>query len=135
MIMTAPDSPAAKRGIDLLDEAIARIEADPARWDQEAWRCKSGCCLAGHIAEAAGGTWAYAPGRRRSHYMVAEPGDRRQDVVTGTDGRQIIAVAARAERLTGFRFIGDEDLFAASHTLAGLRRLAAAVRAGPGTAL
>lgn len=51
-------SPALEWNLDLLDEAIARIEANPDEWRQGVWRCGSGCCLAGHVALAAGATWA-----------------------------------------------------------------------------
>lgn len=42
----------------LLDAGIARIEENPEEWAQEAWRCRTGMCYAGHVVFAAGGTWA-----------------------------------------------------------------------------
>jgi hypothetical protein len=56
--VSPPPSPALEWNLSLLDEAIARIEADPEHWKQTVWRCGSGCCLAGHVALAAGAQWA-----------------------------------------------------------------------------
>jgi hypothetical protein len=44
--------------LNLLDAALARIDADPDSWNQGAWRCETGMCLAGHVAHAAGAAWA-----------------------------------------------------------------------------
>jgi hypothetical protein len=44
--------------IQLLDGALARIDANPTSWDQQEWRCGTYKCLAGHAADQAGAVWA-----------------------------------------------------------------------------
>jgi hypothetical protein len=34
----------------LLDRALAAIDADPSTWIQSTWACRTGGCIAGHIA-------------------------------------------------------------------------------------
>lgn len=50
------------RGLALLNEAIEQIELQEAagiksEWNQGEWRCGTGMCLAGWIAQLAGGKW------------------------------------------------------------------------------
>lgn len=121
------------RGLDLLDAAIAHIEAHPETWEQGAWRCKTGMCLAGWTAELAGGQWLAEPGHRAAHLLAAEPDDPPGHVIPTTTGRDGIPVAARAERLLGARVVPgwwrecpdghneEGDLFAADNTLADIK--------------
>jgi hypothetical protein len=121
------------RGLDLLDAAIARADARPETLIPEYYRCGAGMCLAGHIGEAAGGTWAAPPKGYAGECMVAEDGDspreiddpRHAAVAVGGHG-PMIHVSRRARRLLGFspymaEALGDRDdhrdLFSARNTL------------------
>lgn len=39
--------------------ALDAIRANPNGWDQSAWRCETGMCFAGHVAQLAGGVFPY----------------------------------------------------------------------------
>lgn len=127
------------RGLDLLDAAIAHIEAHPETWLQGSYRCESGMCLAGWAAQLAGGQWVTSadsdPEFRAN--MTAERDDPAQDVDFDPDYGQIIHVADRAERLLGGRFLDEvedgedePDLFAADNTLDDLKRMRDRLRSG-----
>lgn len=123
------------RGVDLLDEAIANIERNPDSWIQTVWRCRTGCCLAGHIAELAGGQWAAPVGHPLDDRMIAVPGDPEEYVTPAGDGQSepVIQVADRAQALIGFANLSEiggptNDLFHPDNTLGGLKRMAAEAR-------
>ena len=46
-----------KERLAILDEAIERIIKFPEDWNQGAWKCRTGFCLAGHIADLHGPGW------------------------------------------------------------------------------
>jgi hypothetical protein len=100
------------RGLELLDAAIAQIEAHPETWKQGSYRCGTGMCLAAHIGELAGGWWVIPDDadHPRSQWMVAEPGDPPEHVDTESDYGPMIHVSDRAEHLLGFsRYISLDD--------------------------
>lgn len=121
------------RGLDLLDAAIAHIEAHPETWVQGSYRCASGMCLAGTIGELAGGQWGgpvtddAVTGHRQC--MIREPGDDPRHIAEWECGRGHIHVAERAERLLGISryvdgpYVGNRDLFDAANTLDGLKAM------------
>ena len=117
------------RGLDLLDAAIDHIEKHPETWDQTTWRCRTGMCLAGHIAILAGGRWAAATGC----HLVREPGEPADPYLS----LESVRVSCRAERLIGARILdGDEDdeddrdLFDANNTLDDIKAMRDELRAG-----
>jgi hypothetical protein len=117
------------RGLDLLDAAIDHIEKHPETWDQTTWRCRTGMCLAGHIAILAGGRWAAATGC----HLVREPGEPADPYLS----LESVRVSCRAERLIGARILdGDEDdeddrdLFDANNTLDDIKAMRDKLRAG-----
>jgi hypothetical protein len=122
------------RGLAALDDAIAAIEADPRNWTQRWWRCKSGMCLAGHLAVRSGGTWAHGPRSPYGTCLVPLPGE----IVTMKDHRSqpVVHVQDRAGRILGFsrQLTDGRDLFAASNTLADLKAIQADLHAAEGTA-
>jgi hypothetical protein len=44
--------------IDLLDRALAQIDAHPDEWDQNNWHCGTSMCLAGWVGTVTGARWA-----------------------------------------------------------------------------
>lgn len=54
---TSTPTPGRVVNIDLLDRALARIDANPEKWTQREWRCETGMCLAGWVAAVAGASW------------------------------------------------------------------------------
>jgi hypothetical protein len=125
-----PSSPALEWNLDLLDQAIARIEADPGRWNQGVWRCGTGCCLAGHVALIAGAKWA-------SDHPAA--GDEDYESVIPPQGGAAIHVASYARSALGIddewlsgllRRAGDyRELFAGGNTLDEIKAMAADLHA------
>jgi hypothetical protein len=137
------------RGLDLLDAAIDHIEKHPETWDQGRYRCASGMCLAGWIAELGGGQWAApprehrdGPGGEHGECLLAEAEDNPQDVEFEDDlegGVSHIHVAERAERLIGVsRHVGPpqpphglgRDLFDGLNTLGDIKAMRDDLRAG-----
>lgn len=56
-----------REGFDssLAEQALGRIRAEPHAHTQAAWRCSTGMCFAGHVADVSGMRWAFradAPG-------------------------------------------------------------------------
>ena len=131
------------RGLDLLDAAIAHIEAHPGTWYQASWRCGSGVCLAGHMAELAGGTWLTPADSPDSVYLAAEAGEVGTLIqVPGGEVRGTL-VSLRAERLLGvppdmrsaLEDTDDErDLFDADNTLDDIKAMRDDLRAAAGDA-
>lgn len=66
--------------LELLDAALAAIDADPQSWNQDYWRCSTGMCLAAHAATVAGAKWIAAPG---GGLQVPLPDDARQLLTAG----------------------------------------------------
>lgn len=101
----------ALRGRALALEALRRIEADPESWDQRRWHCGAACCLAGHVALAAGYAW-----------LVPEGDDDTMagmDVVGETGGpRPVVEVAAES---LGIHEFDADNLFSGSNNLDDLR--------------
>jgi hypothetical protein len=117
------------RGLDLLDAAIDHIEKHPETWEPAAYRCTTGMCLAGWIAEQPGGEWAGAPGYLDEEYLVREPEDDPDDIE-----EEGVHAAERAERLIGRSRCIDggwpNDLFAGSNTLDDIKAMRDVLRAG-----
>lgn len=65
--------------LDLLDAALARIDAHPETWDQSVWWCGTAGRLAGHVLLAAG------EDPRDYDYLNSEIGDRAA-VLLGIEG-------------------------------------------------
>lgn len=139
----------ALRGLDLLDAAIARIEADPSSWDQDDWRCSTGICLAGHVAEIAGGEWAASAVSEIRAYLIPASGDNPCDVHPaeisdlGQELPPRVHAAVRARQLLGFsQFMYEalddhrdpRDLFYGSNTLAEIKAMRDDLRAHLGGA-
>jgi hypothetical protein len=139
------------RGLDLLDAAISQIEDHPETWHQGEWRCKSGMCLAGHIATLAGAEWLFseddlrlavaAPYWQHREMVAAEPGDEPWDLGDGVVVRKGIPVMFRAQRLLGVsaemaEALGDDgderNLFGWGNTLADIKAMRDALQALPG---
>jgi hypothetical protein len=53
--------------LDVLDAALARIDANPNEWVQREWRCGTAKCLAGHAADVGGAVWILQPDTETSH--------------------------------------------------------------------
>jgi hypothetical protein len=73
------------RGLALLDEAIEQIELhskaeDNGQWRQETYRCDSGMCLAGWVAQLAGGQWAFSAAHDRAEQLIADSEDDPEEV-------------------------------------------------------
>jgi len=91
--------------LDLMNLTLAYIEANPKEWNQETWRCKTGCCFAGTAAMLAGWKWhekndLYSPNVIRN-------------------GRVLTARRA-ARRALG---VDSEILFYGKNTIEDLRRI------------
>jgi hypothetical protein len=93
--------------IELLEQTLETIKANPKHWDQGVWRCSTGMCFAGWAAQLAGGQWV----DDSSDSLVPEVGD-----VTGAWTRPVSA----EERAMRVLEIEEEDadwLFAGCNTL------------------
>lgn len=124
------------RGLALLDEAIDQIEwqATSAKnqWHQESYRCDSGMCLAGWIAQLGGGQWAHPASSTRADYLIAEPEDEEFHLYSGekgiawdSDNGRVTGAHERAARLAELTELDADDLFDGSNTLADIKRLRA----------
>jgi hypothetical protein len=77
------------RGLALLDEAIEQIElqakaVDKGQWHQANYRCNSGMCVAGWVAQLAGGEWAAPASDSMNNDMLkAIPEDNPEEVDSG----------------------------------------------------
>lgn len=119
-------------GLALLDAAIEQIKDHPETWEQSDFRCETGLCVGGWVCALAGGTWMTDDLRGFSAwYLLAEPGDPEGSVLM-SEGRTVVAAAARAERLIGaphhfFAFDEDGDsrrnLFAGGNELEDILRI------------
>lgn len=122
------------RGLDALEDAINAIAGNPQGHKQSAWRCETGMCLAGYIAERNGGIWAHEPGGPEASFLVPLPGDAPENVRELAGGKPGVHVAERARQILGFfpelgDGGGERDLFGASNTLADLRDMLSGLRA------
>lgn len=107
-----------KFNTDLARLALKEIENRPEEWNQENWRCGTGMCFAGFVAELAGARWATKNWRANAGYEVVAP-----------DGERM-TVAQFAARALGFDQkeyecgnAGMIDLFSALNTRENLRHL------------
>jgi hypothetical protein len=126
------------RGLDLLDAAIAQIEAHPETWKQGEWRCATGMCVAGWIAQLGGGKWIAPAESALADGLVPEPDDDQADLyMTGT-GIRYVTAAYRAARLIGVSTDMDEaldnpsdyrDLFSGGNSLADIKAMRDDLRA------
>jgi hypothetical protein len=115
------------RGLALLDEAIEQIEFQVGRpgggdWSQGDWRCGSGMCLAGWVAQLAGAQWAFPAYCRGAEYVVANADDDDRAVIN-VDGKRVVFVADRADDLLG---LDDEEadlLFDAGNSITDIKHL------------
>ena len=94
-------------------EALRRIDEHPETWDQNSWRCRSGCCFGGYVALAGGWRW------RTSPTGLARANER----MTGPDGRERHVHLAALEVLFGRGVVIDNELFDHRNTRADLTRL------------
>jgi hypothetical protein len=95
--------------IELLDKALARIDANPDTWRQASWHCGTAACLAGHVALAAGYQWA--------------SDDAIEVFVTSPDGAITDEVASVAEDLLGLDSKSAFELFWCANTREDLQRM------------
>jgi hypothetical protein len=128
---TAPSSsPALEWNLDLLDQAIARIEAEPDRWNQSVWRCGTGCCLAGHVALIAGARWASDdPAASDEDYESVLPGEGGAATHVATCARSALRMPSEwlSDLLDN---AGDyRELFAGGNTLDDIKAMAADLHA------
>jgi len=117
------------RGLALLDAAIAQIEAHPETWHQEWYRCESGMCVAGWVAELAGGLWADTD----DDGLYPEPDDPAEDIGTierEDDDRLLVGAFDRARRLTDISALDALRLFAASNDLDNIKVIRDQIAAG-----
>jgi hypothetical protein len=127
------------RGLDLLDAVIAQIEAHPETWNQDEWRCESGMCVAGWVAEMAGGQWLTSdPGAMGSapsvHFLrrwalIATPEDD-TEFVRVIDGTGVIQAGNRASRLLGLTQDQADDLFSEENDLQDIKDFRNEISAG-----
>lgn len=114
---------------EMLHRTMDRVLAHPEEHEQGAWRCKTGCCFAGHAALEAGGVWltdVYGRGVDWDHraYMIAVPEDKLRHTelvrVAREDGVveevRAIHVSARAGRVLGLDYHQRTRLFAGNNT-------------------
>ena len=123
-------APSGLRGLPLLDEGIRRIEADPSSWFKQHYRCESGMCLFGHIAEIDGGEWAFgADEDGRAYYLVPRDDDPVDDVGE-VRGKRVVECWDRVARLLGFSAGACCDLEDGHNSLAGIKALRDRIAAG-----
>jgi hypothetical protein len=107
--------------LKLLDEALARIDANPDEWEQVRWRCETAMCLAGHVAHAAGATWV-APYDSDGGWLA----------VTVDDGQTKAMVGDFARDALGLRPAQADALFSATNTREGLQAMRDLLAESPG---
>lgn len=61
---------------ELADRAIKAIEANPQAWTQGTWRCKTGMCFAGWVAQMAGAVWVTNSSESEDYLNVKTPDER-----------------------------------------------------------
>lgn len=121
--------------IPRLDKAIEGITLSPETWNQSTWRCASGMCIAGHIVEQNGDTWATEADRPGSDYVLvpegteyAQPRENAQHWAKSysfelPEGMTLILAAQRAGSLLGLPDDSeDHRLFNGNNSLADIRR-------------
>jgi len=132
MIRTAAKSAYASpnRGLALLDEAIGQIESGKD-WNQGQWRCQTGMCVAGWVAQLAGGKWATRADDWYSYALIAEPEDQEGVITLEPDGilpsygRKVVGAMYRATRLLGPDLTEDDcgRLFAGDNGVDDIRAI------------
>jgi hypothetical protein len=110
------------RDLPLLDAVIADIKADPRAWEQKAYRCETGMCIAGLTAEKAGGAWAFPATSSYAHYLLPEPGEVADAaLLERVSDTWVVAAPGRAARLLGLKGAEASDLFHVENTLRDIR--------------
>lgn len=118
--------------IPRLDRAIEGITLSPETWNQGTWRCATGMCIAGHIVEQNGDTWATGAGRPGSDFVIVPVGTDgafpHEDALNWAqayeielpEGMTLISASLRANSLLGLSDAAH-SLFNGSNTLAGIK--------------
>jgi hypothetical protein len=101
---------------DLLDAGLRSIRENPDEWYQGLYRCESGMCYAGHIAQAAGLRWTH-PERATS-----------ADVFFGTDEMHVEEAVIK---VTGITEEHATALFEGSNSLDDLEAMVGALKEKP----
>lgn len=107
--------------MELLDQALDHIIANPETWRQDTWRCETGMCVAGWVAELAGETWYVDPSKPTDPlpYIVSEQGAR--NAFKLYTGAWVEDAPDVANRLLGLETSWpDHRLFNAGNSLADL---------------
>lgn len=118
--------------VPLLKQTLARIEANPAEWTQDSWRCGAGMCFAGWATQIDGGIWytddpdsnnRWVGWTPRAAALVAEAADHPEDVQEA-DGRvRVIHIRERAQRILGLDKDRADELFDSGNSLGDIRRI------------
>lgn len=106
-------------GLKLLDSALTYIEFHPGEWNQRAYRCGTGMCLAGHVAITLAGGKLADPRISDSEALLAEAVDE-YDTYFDYKHRKVTSIADRARHLLGDAYV--PGMFEASNSLHDLRR-------------
>lgn len=105
-------------GLRLYDAALTYIEHHPSEWNQEAYRCNTGMCIAGHIAITLAGGELINPSDPTDEYLRPIKGEPKWDHET--------LISERAKRLLGTAYIpGMFDSFNDLDSLRNYREEAA----------
>lgn len=105
-------------GLKLLDAALTYIEFHPSEWDQRVYRCRTGMCLAGHIAITMAGGKLADPRISDSDTLLAEAIDK-YTTYFDYKHRKVTAIADRARLLLGDAYV--PGMFNAENSLSQLR--------------
>ena len=111
--------PREHEGLKLLDAALTYIEFHPKEWNQRVYRCKTGMCLAGHIALTMAGGVLADPRLPESDSLLAVLSDDKDFVYRDYRRREVISIADRARALLGAAYV--PGMFDASNNLSNLR--------------
>ena len=114
--------------VDALRAGLAAVEAAAKRheWDQRVWRCESGMCFAGWVAQINGGRWVTQDlDGQWSDWLHAGLEDDPARVVSSADGIQAVTARYRAMRILGLSQDEATMLFSSENDLPALRRTVA----------
>jgi hypothetical protein len=126
-------------GVDiaLLDAAIEQIKLHPETWEQGAWRCETGMCVAGWVVTLAGDSFAY-PADSPDAALVLVPKGTSEAVVwvdpehheSIREGYELAFCETRANELLGFPLYGSPAIFEPRNTLEDIERYRDEIAAG-----